>query len=459
MPDLEIITARDPRDSMWQSIVEKVAKNESKAALAKGAAKTGFAAAASTAGLSSHLAELVAAAHAQVYERHEGAKGRAPQRYSLAPVPAMTAAAGGPVMMEVGRLETGKRCSSLAIQLAEAKVFGTPEQIAALQSAFDFNVCDPFWAGCIDEYVAYFKVGGKQIPYRPGLNNVLAAPVPAGATIALFGDWGTGTQAATDVLQEIRGFNPDILMHLGDVYYSGTQEEMQERFLDVCDSVFGSSMPARFSLSGNHDMYSGGDGYYWLVGQLGQVASYFAIQNNDWLFIGMDTGVHDYKPLQFGGGSTFLVPSEADWVNDLVANKGNRKVVLFSHHPLFSAFDPISGSSVNSVLQSQLQASIPEVTAWFWGHEHRLAIYDPFQGLARGRCLGHAAVPVFADASGDSPKFTDVPLHRENGELLDMGQTDDLFKHGFAIMNLSGATASVSYYRQGESTPLWQETL
>jgi hypothetical protein len=171
----------------------------------------------------------------------------------------------------------------------------------------------------------------------------------------------------------------------------------------------------------------------------------------------MDTGVHDYKPLQFGGGSTFLVPSEADWVNNLIANKGNKKVVLLSHHPLFSAFDAISGSSVNSVLLSQVQTSLPNVTAWFWGHEHRLGIFDSFQGLARGRCLGHAAVPVFADATGDPPKFTDVPLHKENGELLEMGQEDGLFKHGFAIMNLNGPNATVSYYRQGEPSPLWQE--
>jgi hypothetical protein len=62
-------------------------------------------------------------------------------------------------------------------------------------------------------------------------------------------------------------------------------------------------------------MYSGGEGYYWLVDQIGQQASYFAIQNGDWLFIAMDTGVHDYKPLQFGGGATFLFTSAAGWVN------------------------------------------------------------------------------------------------------------------------------------------------
>ncbi len=247
-------------------------------------------------------------------------------------------------------------------------------------------------------------------------------------------------------------------MHLGDVYYSGTQDEMQERFLDVCDAVFGASMPTRFSLSGNHDMYSGGVGYYWLVDQLDQKASYFALQNEAWLFIGMDTGVHDYNPLQGGTAASFLMSAEADWINNLVAKKGNRKVVFLSHHPLFSAYDPISGTSVNNLLLNQLRDSIPNVTAWFWGHEHRLGVYDPFQTLQRGRCLGHAAVPVFADPPGDPPQLAGVPVHLENGKPLDMGTANGVYKHGFAIMTLNGTSAQVRYYRQGDAAPLWEET-
>jgi len=462
-----IVTVRDQRDSVWQSVVEKVAKREAKQAAAapKGggtaAAAKGITApspAPAAGALQGHLAELVETAHAQVFERDEMSQGRIPESFSPSAAPTTKAVGGGAAVAAVSGLDSTKRCASLALQMAKAKVLGNDDQVKVLQSAFSFNVCDPFWTECVDEYVTHFKLGGGVIPYRAGLNNVLPAPVLANAKIALFGDWGTGTQEAVDLLQQVKGFNPDILMHLGDVYYSGTQDEMQERFLDVCESVFGSSMPTRFSLSGNHDMYSGGDGYYWLVDRLGQGASYFAIQNDDWLFIAMDTGVHDYNPLQGGSAATYLTSTEADWVNNLVANKGNKKVVFLSHHPLFSAFDPIGGSSLNAVLLSQLQGSLPSVSAWFWGHEHRLGIYDPFQGLQRGRCLGHAAVPVFADATGDPPKLGGVPVHRENGNLLDMGVADGIFKHGFAIMTLNGQNAKVSYYRQGDSGPLWEET-
>ncbi len=132
--------------------------------------------------------------------------------------------------------------------------------------------------------------------------------------------------------------------------------------------------------------------------------------------------------------------------------------MLFSHHPLFSAYDAIGGEAVNTLLLGQISASLPKVTAWFWGHEHRLGVYDPFQGLARGRCLGHAAVPVFDDGKGDAPSFTGVPVLRVNGRTLDPGVENGVFKHGYAIMSLSGKNAAVSYYRQGESAPLWQES-
>jgi hypothetical protein len=85
-------------------------------------------------------------------------------------------------------------------------------------------------------------------------------------------------------------------------------------------------------------------------------------------------------------------------------------------------------------------------------------VYDEFQGLRRGRCLGHAAVPVFADVTGDPPQFAGVPVLLVDGAPLDPGSADGLFKHGFAIMELSGKKATVSYYREGEPSALWTET-
>jgi hypothetical protein len=458
LPSLpSFVTVRAPRDSVWQSIVERVAKRQESAPVAS----KGFAAPAdeSVDDKRRHLLAFVSAAHEQVFLADELRSGRdaISRATSLEPPTRKDAAAVGAPPAQGGQ-NSFMLCASLAAKLAQAKVFGTKETVKTLQGEFDFNVCDPFWIQCVEEYETFFKLEHGQIPYRAGLDNVLREEIPANATIAIFGDWGTGMPEAVALLEQIRDFKPDILMHLGDVYYSGTQNEMEERFLDVCTKVFGVAMPRRFSLSGNHDMYSGGAGYYWLVDRLGQGASYFAVQNGDWLFIAMDTGLHDTDPKQLGSAATFVDPREAVWVNDLIKASQNQKIVLFSHHPLFTAFDPISGAAVNTLLLEQIRPSLPKLTAWFWGHEHRLAVYDPFLGLARGRCIGHSAIPVFADASGDPPRLAGVPVHREGGQLLDMGTNGRIFKHGFAIMTLAGKDADVAYYRQGDTDPLWRES-
>src|ERR1043166_2544989 len=233
------VTVRDPMYSVWQSIVEKVANQQA-------------------------AGHLIDAVHAHVAD-HDGIEGT------------VTGAITGAAAKLTG-LASAKACSALAARLAWAKVTGNTAEVAALQAAFDFNICDPLWAECVEAYVDFYRVHSGEIPYRPGLDNLLATPVPAKPRIAIFGDWGTGMANAVALLEQIQGLKPDILMHLGDIYYSGTQDEMQNRFLSVCHDVFGDDLPPTFSLAGNHDMYSGGAGYYWLVDQLGQGASYFAFQ-------------------------------------------------------------------------------------------------------------------------------------------------------------------------------------
>lgn len=64
---------------------------------------------------------------------------------------------------------------------------------------------------------------------------------------------------------------PDVAIHLDDIYYSGTPAECDAHFL----APLRAAMPDTrlFSLCGNHDMYSGGTGYYGLLRQIGQPAS------------------------------------------------------------------------------------------------------------------------------------------------------------------------------------------
>ena len=127
---------------------------------------------------------------------------------------------------------------------------------------------------------------------------------------------------------QIVAFKPDILLHLGDVYYSGTHGEANDNFLAICRQILGSSIPL-YTLCGNHDMYSGGDGYYWLIDQIGQQSSYFCLQNDDWQFLAMDTGHNDHDPVTVATNMTSLVNipgwSEANWHLNKIQQAGNRR--------------------------------------------------------------------------------------------------------------------------------------
>src|ERR1700733_11151027 len=113
-------------------------------------------------------------------------------------------------------------------------------------------------------------------------------------------------------------------------------------------SVLGNNFPI-YTLCGNHDMYSGGGGYYWLLDQIGQKASYFCLRNDNWMFLAMDTGFHDNNPFNVATNMTQPVSedgwSEADWHMQQIKNAGNRKLVLLSHHhllPLLRQCEPVA---------------------------------------------------------------------------------------------------------------------
>ncbi len=182
----------------------------------------------------------------------------------------------------------------MAYQIAQAWIVSGKSKADELIAKLKFSTCDPKWRECIEEYVAYFKLQHHNIPYREGLDNILPLDIPSSAKIGFIGDWGTGTPEARALLEELAAKKPDIVIHLGDIYYTGLKSEVSQWFLDIFRDVL-TDVPV-FSLSGNHDMYSGGEGYYWLVDELSQKASYFCIRNSDWQFVAMDTGYNDFSP-------------------------------------------------------------------------------------------------------------------------------------------------------------------
>jgi hypothetical protein len=205
----------------------------------------------------------------------------------------------------------------------------------------------------------------------------------------ILGDWGTGLYGAKPCADSIQNDPKDygLLLHLGDVYYSGTDSEVAERFLDLWPKKPNAINRA---CNSNHEMYAGGYAYFkQTLKTFKQPASYFALQNDHWLLVGLDSAYEEGE----------LANDQVAWLEGLLANAGNRRTILFTHHQLFSRAEKSKAK-----MQSQLGELLTSkrIFAWYWGHEHRCMIYDqhPVWGIY-GRCVGHSGFPYFRD------KFTE----------------------------------------------------
>ena len=393
-------------------------------------------------------------------------------------------------------------CAKLAAELLGARAAGNAEKANQILDELKFGTCDPEWVEAILHYLEFFGPSGKRrdIPYirHESLDDFVLETLPADAKIALLGDWGTGTEEAIALLESLKEHQPDVVIHLGDIYYSGTARETHEFFLDILNQVFGREthpIPV-YTLTGNHDMYSGGQGYYALLPQLNpeplfraeqtQPASYFCLRSVDqaWQILAMDTGLHDHDPFTAGTRVTYLEPSEVEWHVDKVKRfsaEGGRTVLL-SHHQLFSALETIGEISGKPKGQEAANPNLLDtfhrlqeagahdhsIAAWFWGHEHDLDVYRPYLGLEKGRCIGHAAIPMLVAREPyagvpelpDPPELVDDPGNP--GKPLELATVDEVYAHGFVILQLDDRerTATASYYQETDySRPMYEERL
>jgi predicted phosphodiesterase len=429
---------RTPDASLWQSAVDEVVAKSTASSVGKSAG--------GPVAITRPAQDQAMVGGANIVAESVDQTGAPPVVAPLAP---------DVVARDIG--STAKFCSTTAFKLAKAKLLGDSVEAKRLQAELTalMGPCDPKWAQVVAVYVAH-KVAKQSIPYRRHANLsdfVIDDRLPDKCRVALLADWGTGDDGARLLLRQIAEKNPDVVIHLGDIYYSGTHHEFQNYFYNIWQPTFGiekvnwgskpnaPTKPPTFTLAGNHDMYAGGTPFYTTIDMLGQPASYFCLRNKNWQFIAMDTGLHDSNPVD-QTKPTFLEDTEVEWVKDKVNNAGGRKTILLSHHQLFSTFEKIGGQAVNQALLTQLGGILPNVTAWFWGHEHNLVIYDKFQGVL-GRCIGHGAFPVGVDEIGRPNPEVPIQAIALSPDTGDGG----LFQHGYVIMDLNGSAAHTTYYQ------------
>lgn len=269
--------------------------------------------------------------------------------------------------------------------------------------------------------------------------------IPDNARIALFADWGTGLYGAPAITKCIEGLDRcDVVLHLGDTYYSGENDEIRDRLIGYWPKRPAGTINR--ALNGNHEMYSGGKGYFQALATFfQQPASCFALQNSKWILVCMDTAYEDFN----------LDPKQVAWIKAIVAAAGTRKLILFSHHQPFSQLDS-QGPNLQVALADLLNTQ--RIHAWFWGHEHRLVLYDPHPKWGfKGRCIGNGGYPGFRDdlpdAHGNVYQWLTLPaqLQAPKARLFDgpnfwvTQDAEGFSPHGYVVLDFDGDAVTETY--------------
>ncbi|HKQ50374.1 MAG TPA: metallophosphoesterase [Phycisphaerae bacterium] len=272
--------------------------------------------------------------------------------------------------------------------------------------------------------------------------------MPDRVRLVLVGDWGTGLPRAQAVAAQMRikidealaqGVSVHVI-HLGDVYYSGWGREYKKRFLPYWPVRAGEAQRVgSWCLNANHDMYSGGYGYF--GDALGdprfaawqndghKPTSFFSLVNAHWKILGLDTG----------WDNAGLKDPQNQWLEDELRSAGGRKTLLLSHHQLFSAFDEVASTLVKKV--TPILSRNP-VTAWFWGHEHRCMSFAAHANVKFGRCVGDGGVPVYQWHKESDP-YPPPGLYEHRRFILN--GLERWAYMGFAVLDLTNDKIEAKY--------------
>jgi hypothetical protein len=374
-------------------------------------------------------------------------------KISLDAAPAIVAA-------QIGQLQAGD---------AVAEAMGIRE----IPGTGDYEYLDHRW---IESALNYYQTGANgrvKFPTASATVNPLKdLRDENGITrIAIAGDWGTGVDPADQypyatalaVAAQMKTKEPHYTIHLGDVYYSGLESEETKKFVGCWPAgKFGS-----YTLNSNHEMYCGGKGYFNVLladpmfrgSQEG--LSYFALTNEDWLIVGLDSAYFAYyQSLLYEEGALFEPDAQkqpdgmvqSQWLAGLLKEHGHKRVIILTHHDGFDV-QPITGKLSRKPLYQQVTAQMANVRDWwwYWGHVHGVIAYERIffdnNAAVTPRCIGHGAIPYLPfppDLShlGDGTvrvQWVETDLARNGGDSRRA-------PNGYLLLTLKGAELHEELY-------------
>ena len=312
-----------------------------------------------------------------------------------------------------------------------------------------------------------FKYEGLELPApAPGYTPTV---IPNDAAIAIVGDWGTGywigdnTPAAQVGNVVTNTVKPDIVVHLGDVYYYGSQSQVQDNLV----SLLPQGGTATFNLNSNHDMYSVSVPYFSAVarppfGRQGNT-SYFVLTNDHWIIVGLDTAYLSSVEDAFLYGSLgklelmtheLIQNEQTRCLTDMaqIAATERKKLIILTHHngyggpgmtiaaPVLPFSEKTLWSQVTTLIQPYLEN---EKAFWYWGHSHSGYTLKAIDNI-HARCVGHSAIPW----GKGSDFFTGSGSNIEWFEATPMPDNPPLTMNGLMSVTLNGTKITENYYTQ-----------
>jgi len=305
-----------------------------------------------------------------------------------------------------------------------------------------YQQLDPGWTEAFAVFLENL-VGEK----HPFIANPVTLLIPDRVHIALAGDWGTGDwrtasnpAPSTNVAIQMASLEPDLTIHLGDVYYAGTGDQEQHNFVNLWPKGAIGSL----ALNSNHEMYSGAKPYFQAIGgppfEQQNGCSYFALENNNWVIVGLDSAYFSPVAGLYMDGS--LGPAGGTQVRFLRSHlsKGKKIIVLTHHNGLTE--DGLTTTSLWPQVMSGLAPGAGP-TLWYWGHEHAAAVYKPLAASnVFTRCCGHGSLP-WGQASSLANSQNVEWYERRSANDPDIPQR---VLNGFAMLSLNGPNIQETFY-------------
>ncbi len=310
-----------------------------------------------------------------------------------------------------------------------------------------YQQLDPGWLEAAAEWLEHLILGKNKFSTTPA-----TIAIPDDVQIALAGDWGTGDwrsaanpAPSTDVRAHLAFLQPLLTIHLGDVYYAGTGS--QEEHLLV--NIWPKGPLGALALNSNHEMYSGAGAYFKAISnppfELQKGCSYFALENSNWVIVGLDSAYYSDEEKLYRDGALFPGQGpqpQLDFLRAQVAKK--KKVIILTHHNGL-----VQDGTSQTTLWSQVMSAFPSDSGpafWYWGHVHAGVVYQPQKNGSATvlcRCCGHGGLPCGQSSEMADKESTVVWYENRLAHDPDIAQR---ILSGFAMLYLSGPKIDEVFY-------------